>query len=231
MLYCKAEDENLGIFSTHRIIRTIEIHLSNIDWVHSALILDSPMPVEVDGVLKNQSYFATRLLNDDAPYRKLYNLSSSVRVLDPRYLIPEAAEMVPNADLVFLVATFYRASERAVVELRLRTELVQYRTIVSNRPVAEASSSESPNMPLVLWWKHPECAERIPSWRELFVKVATVQPSSCSVERLFSVAKHVLSPCKTLSLPDLIRYSVIRYYNKDFYFPINFLIFYIFFKK
>ena len=71
------------------------------------------------------------------------------------------------------------------------------------------------NAPLGVSWSHPYTAARTPTWGHLFVEVATVQPSSCSVERLFSAAKHVLSPLRANSLPDLIRYNVVRYFNRD----------------
>jgi hypothetical protein len=87
--------------------------------------------------------------------------------------------------------------------------------MVQDRPVQEAGSKESPNAPLGVWWSHPDTATLTPTWRDLFVKVATVQPSSCSVERLFSAAKHVLSPFRANCLPDLIRYNVVRYFNRD----------------
>ena len=156
------------------------------------------------------------MLDANAPYRALYNRSLSARLLDPRAVQPAAGSEVPAADLALLVSTFYDETERAAITLKLREELLQYRAMQLDRTDAPAAKEEAPNMPLAVWWSHADCAKRIPGLRDLFVKVATVQPSSCSVERFFSVAKHVLSSGQTNSLPDLIRYNVIRNYNKDF---------------
>ncbi len=114
-----------------------------------------------------------------------------------------------------LVALFFHALKRDETELLLKTELLNYRVMVQEHPAQEADAKESPNAPLGVWWSHPDTNAQTPTWRELFVKVATVQPSSCSVERLFSATKHVLSPFQLRSLPDIIRFNVVRYFNRD----------------
>ncbi len=65
---------------------------------------------------------------------------------------------------------------------------------------------------LLLWWKVQE--RLLPKWSWFVKKMLLIQPSSASVERVFSIVNRIYSKDRYSSLNDMIELSVMLAYNK-----------------
>ena len=130
-----ASEERFGVFSVHRIIRTIQVHLENVEYVRADVLAGQP-PQSLQGSLEALwGYFESRVLADNAPYRALNDLSRCARALDPRCMQPGSEGMDMNDAITTLAALFFHATKRDEAQLLLQSELLHYRVMVQDRPI------------------------------------------------------------------------------------------------
>ena len=77
--------------------------------------------------------------------------------------------------------------------LSLKSELPTYLSMTEDT---------TPEMDVITWWKRYE--HDVPYWSTAGRSILTIQPSSASAERVFSLLQNIISPSQSSSLEDYI---------------------------
>ena len=82
----------------------------------------------------------------------------------------------------------------------------------------------TPEIDVLTWWKRHE--HDLPNWSTICRSILTIQPSSASAERVFSVLQTLFSPSQRSSLEDYIECSLMLHHYIVVYTCVNFCVFF-----
>ena len=147
-------------------------------------------------VQKGFDYFEDKFFQDFTPIMDAFK---SARLFNPG----KVTDLKPTAASVEALKAFPFFGDEFISDLKL--ELASY--------LAAADGTPRDVNPLE-WWEHNKGT--LPKWSQGFSKIALIQPSSASVERVFSVLKKHFTQYQHSALQDYVEVSVMLEYNHSF---------------
>jgi len=94
----------------------------------------------------------------------------------------------------------------------LKKELPDYLVCVRDAVLDEGMTPEETSNALSAWWA--ERAARLPAWSSLALDVLVLVPSSCAVERVFSILRDTFGKEQKTTGEDLLETSIFLQYNR-----------------
>ena len=163
------------------------------------------------------SYFEKRFIGNDAIMALEMSRFSLARFANPTFFSVHRAlfptDFVSVAGRKLKMAMPYLANEdfdklqhEAVVYASAAPTFAPTHVIGSKTEQWKAMSKD-----LLAWWKLHEC--RLPTWAQFARRVFVIQPSSASVERVFSILNNIYTKDRYSSLNDVIELSCMYIYN------------------
>lgn len=230
----QVEGDGPIIFDAADIINRVRNHLHNMQWpkLREAVAQEFEQDA-VDDALANvlqsaemtiqpvRDYLQSRVLDADAPYRRVYDLAKCARWFDPRFMAVRVQEQaIPQMDFKVLQNAMPLDALTDNDIYHLQQELANYITALQQHPHVPVVSQEEKERQwgICKWWnfrKENLAVHRIPTFVLVFKKLLLLHPNSASVERVFSVLNDALKANQSESLEDKVELTTMRSYNNS----------------
>lgn len=133
---------------------------------------------------------------------KTTDLTAAMKVFKAaRLMLPQYVNTLDKVDVSLLRDAFPKVVDDAML-VRLRSELPTYLSAAKDISVLPSDDETPVEDQVVLWWK--EHSGEFGTWKQLFRRFMLIQPTSASVERVFSHLKRQFDDRRT-ARDDLIK--------------------------